>query len=422
MPEDAIATLEAPVDTAEETPVDTGIEEAAEETAVDGAEAAEDAAPVETEGQQAPLIDGKRLSEEAKVTLAEIKAKSPKIAAQFKSALYAAEAFKQALPGGLKEVHALQQQIQEAGGIDGIRQLRAAQQEWNALDQQFAAGDSKFIDNIAEASPESFVALAPATFQKFQELNPEGYSAYVSKVFVADMQAEGIPLALERLQDFIGDNPKAMEVWQKLAGYVNRVNGFAQKPVNAPMKQPNAAPDDRERQLTEREQNLTRTEWRGAADSDRMKTFDHEYARLTAGRKVSDVQKAAIKELYVSRLMAAARKTPNFNSNIDRYFSNKDRDGYLRYMGSFYKQEIPKALRSAIDSVMPSKPGPAARPNPASIAPAATPGKPATGFAWVASAPSASSVDMTHPFNTQANWSAGKAVLKGGQKVTWKKQ
>jgi hypothetical protein len=420
MPEDAIATLEAPVETADETSVDTGIDESTEEAPVDGAESTEEAEPVETSTETGPIIDGKRLSEGAKATLAEIKAKDPKLAAQIKSALFSADALRRQLPGGLKEVATLRQQIEEIGGPDGIQALKAEQQEWNALDQQFAAGDPKFVDNIAEGSPESFVALAPAVFAKYAELNQEGYSAYVSKVFVADMQAEGIPLALERLQDFIGDNPKAMEIWQKIAGYVNRVNGMAQKPVNSPVKPGNAAPDDRERQLTEREESLTRTEWKGATDSERMNVFNSEFARLTAGRKISDVQKAAIKELYASRLMAAARKTQNFNSNIDRYFSSRDRAGYLRYMGSFYKQEIPKALRSAIDSVMPSKPGPAARP-PVAAAPVSA-GKPATGFAWVASAPSASSVDMTHPFNTQANWSAGKAVLKNGSKVTWKKQ
>lgn len=425
MPEDVIPTLDT---TPAEPAPDESIEPTTEGSDPEGSEADPSGEP---EGQEqhppaegndgSPILDGKRLSEAAKATLAEIKAKDPKLAAQLKSALFTADALRRAVPGGLKEVAELRQQIENLGGADGIQAMRAEQQQWKALDEQFVSGDPKFIESIAEASPEAFAKIAPAAFAKFQELHPEGYSAYVSQVFVADMLQEGIPLALERLQDFIADNPKALQVWQKLAGYVNRVNGFAQKPVNAPaMQQRPQAGDDRERMLTEREQNLTRTEWRGAADSERMNVFNAEYARLTAGRKIGDSQAAAIKELYVSRLSAALRKAPHFNANIDKYFANKDRSGYLRYIGSLYKQEIPKALRSAVDSVLPAKPGPAAKPA-ATAKPAtnAAPAAPANGYAWLATVPAKDKIDFRQ--TTPNMIREGKAVLVDGKKVQWKK-
>ncbi|MGH9343298.1 MAG: hypothetical protein ACRD19_06000, partial [Terriglobia bacterium] len=246
----------------------------------------------------------------------------------------------------------------------------------------------------------------------------------VSQVFVADMQQEGIPLAIERLQDFIGGDPKAMAIWKQLAGYVNRVAGFASKPVAS--ASPTARRDggheidERERSIAEREQNLVRTEWRGSADSERVSVFNAEYARLSQGRKLTDAQGAAIKELYLSRLGSALRKTPKFNETIDRYFTHRDREGYLRFIGSIYKQEIPRALRSAFESVVPGRPGPkpgAGTAKPAAAAAAA--GSVANGYAWTAAAPAKGQIDFR---KTSADMiREGKAVLTDGKKVQWKR-
>lgn len=374
---------------------------------------------------ESAVIDGKRLSAGAKAALAEIKAKDPKLALEIKQALFQSDALRRAAPGGVREIAELRQTVEDLGGAEGIQAIRQEQHEWAALDQQFESGDPAFVENIAAESPEAFLKLAPAAFQKFQELNPEGYSAYISQVFVADMQQEGIPLALERLQDFIGDNPKAMAIWKQLAGYVNRVAGFAAKPVETP--RPNARRDDsgideRERGLAEREASLIRTDWRGAADSQRMSLFNAEYTRLAAGRKLNDAQTAAVKELYLSRLAAALRKTPKFNETIDRYFERRDREGYLRFIGSIYKQEIPRALRSAFDSVVPAKPGPKvnpAAPGANGKAAAAAAGAPAAGFAWTAAVPGKDKIDFR---KTSADMiREGKAVLTDGKRVQWKR-
>jgi hypothetical protein len=427
--DDAIATVDTSVETPADETVDlstaeNGGEGSPEDGGTDSANAGElgeaDAA-ARAAGDESPIVDGKRLSEAAKATLAEIKAKDPRLAAQIKSALFSADAMKRALPGGLKEVTEIRRQIEELGGNEGIQVLRTSAQELQAIDKQLTEGDPRLIEKIAAESPEAFATMAPAAFAKFSQTHPEAYSAYVSKVFVSDMMQEGIPLALERLQDFIGENPKAQELWNKIAGYVNRVNTFAQKPVNAPAKPKEAQPDDRERQLTEREQNLTRTEWRGSADAERLKVFNSEFARLTAGRKLTDTQAAAVKELYVSRLLKGLRAAPNFNQNIDRFFASKDQAGYLRYIGSIYKQEIPKALRGAVDAVLPSKPGPkpAATSAQATAKPGTAAANPANGYAWTPSAPAKDKIDFR---STSADMiRQGKAVLLDGKKVQWKK-
>jgi len=430
MLEDAAVT-DAPLAAAADAPAldtpavdtpDTGAPEAGEEPAAETPAAPDAERPAAAaEGAASAIVDGKRLSEAAKATLAEIKARDPRLAAQIKSALFEQDALRRAVPGGLKEVSELRTTLETLGGKEGIARLEAERAEWTALDEQYIRGDARFIESIATTNPEAFQKLAPAAFQKFAELNPEGYAAYMGQVFVADLQQEGIPLALERLQDFISDNPRALEVWKKLAAYVNRVGTFASKSVApaASKAKPEAA-DERERAIAEREATLTRTEWRAEADRERLGVYQPEWKRLTEGRKISDDQRAAIEELYVSRLAAALKRNPNFNSTIDRYFQAKDRAAYVRYMASIYKQEIPRALRSAIDSVLPAKPGPAKSAAPAqAAAPNAAPGQPASGYTWAAAAPPKDQIDVTR--TTMDMIREGRAVLLGGKRVQWKK-
>ena len=200
------------------TPTDPGTDSSDTETP-----APEEEAKPEAEAAPAPakLLDAPgKLSADVKQTLAEIKAKNPALANQLQRALFKSAEVDRVLPGGIRQAQELQKQIAEWGGPEKVKQTREELAYFSDLDSQFTAGDPRFISAMIEtpAGQEAFQKLAPAMFDKYLEMNPEGYGAYVSKVFTADMVQEGIPLALERLQDFIGDNPKAMEVWKKLAG------------------------------------------------------------------------------------------------------------------------------------------------------------------------------------------------------------
>jgi hypothetical protein len=108
---------------------------------------------------------------------------------------------------------------------------------------------------------------------------------------------------------------------------------------------------------------------------------------------------------------------------LDRYFSAKDRDGFMRYASNLNKTELPKALREAFDMIMPSRPGP----NPGTATPAkngapAKPGTIAEGFTSVSKQPGAGEIDYNNQFNIPANFMSGKAILKGGKKVQWTRQ
>ena len=401
------------------TPADPGTD--ATDTAAETPASDEETKPAEETPGPAKLFDAPgKLSADVKQTLAEIKAKNPALANQLQRALFKSAEVDRVLPGGIRQAQELQKQIQEWGGPEKVQQTREELAYFADLDAQFTAADPRFIQAMT-ATPEgqaAFQKLAPALMSKFEEMNPDGYSATVCKTFIADMVEQRVPLMLERLGDLIGDNPKAAGVLQQLVGYVNRIQGFAAKQVAAPAAAKAPEVDQREAQLREREQTLTRTEWRRESDADRMKAFDSEWAKLTAGRKLTDVQTAAVKELYVSRLHSAVSKLPGFNDNLQKYFEAGDKAGFLRYLTSIHKTEVPKALKAAMDVILPSRPGP----KPGTAVQGALPkdngtGKPSPGFEFVGKRPDPNEID---PLRSIGLILQGKAVLRGGRKVYWR--
>lgn len=403
-------TTDTDVSGSESADVDTSAEPVAEETDPQ-------AEPVKDE----PAINGTKLSAKAKQTLDELHKTDPKLARELKDALYQREAWKQAIPGGIKAYKEIQAQLETVGGFEKIQTLQAEAKEWEALDAQFTAGDPAFVQNIAETSPEAFFKIAPAVFSKFSEVSPDGYSQYIGQVFVADMVANQIPLALERLQDFIADNPKAQGVWKQLADYVNRINGFAQKKVEAPKAKVETPTVDADRQKFEQERTeFTRQQWSTSAHDSHTKTFNDAWTKASNGLKLTSEQTAAVKELYGLRLQAAIKASPDFNKTVEAYFRAGDKEGYLRFISSFYKNNTAKAIQSALNSVAPGKkPGP--KPGQTATTQAV---KPATstatpGFKFVGSMPKGSTIDWTA--TSRAMLTKGQAVLADGTKVQWKR-
>lgn len=364
-----------------------------------------------------------KLTAEAKATLEEMKATNPALHKHIKEALYGGEAFKKAFPGGIKEAQQFKATLDQYGGAEGIQQVKQTADRFTQLDQAYTSADPKFIEELV-ATPEgqtAFLKLAPAMFAKYAEMNGDAYGAMVSRVFVADMVQERVPLMLERLADFVGDNPKAQEVLNQLTGYVNRIYQTSQKKTEIPENK-TPPPDDRSKGLDEREANLTRTEWRNEGNAERMKQFGSSWKELTAGRKISPDQEGAIKELYASRMQKLVT-SPDFVDKTQRFFSAKDKAGFLKHSSATFKTAIPDALKAAINAVL----GPgkvAARPALAAAQPQktalGTPAAQVPGYTWVAAAPKGNDVDYAR--TTQKMIMEGKAFLRGkAAGVQWKR-
>jgi hypothetical protein len=241
----------------------------------------------------------------------------------------------------------------------------------------------------------------------------------MAQVIGGTMAQHGIPLALERLSDFIGDNPKAIEQFNKLVGFTRFINDLSAKQVAAPKFQ-QADPNNERTQFEQERSQFEREKWKNETSGEQKQVFDNEWSRLTAGRKLSEQQTAAIYELFSARFDKSVAK---HSETLDRYFGAKDKNGFLRFTSQLSKTDVPKALREAFDAIVPAKPGP----RPSNGAAPVKNGAPAKGlpiaqgFTQIAKQPATQDIDYRNPFNNPKNFQDGRAVLKDGKKVAWQR-
>lgn len=390
------------------------------------------------EGEQEDfVVKGGKLGAKTKEALNQIKATNPRLARELSRALFAQERYKQELPGGLQELSELKQTVERLGGAEGIAKFQKEYDEYNDIDQRFTSADPKFIDDLT-GSPEgqaSFLKLAPSMIQKFEELDPDGYSGYVARVFAADMNAANLPLTLERLGDFIGENPRAQELLAGVKGYLQRINGFASKQSAAPQpkrEQPNGEIDQRAAELQRRETEFRQREYSATSRQVSEGIFNAEWSRQTKGLNLTKDQIQTAKELYQLR-MGSIAKDKAFNDNLNRFFASDDRNGFNRYVTSAYEKHIPEVLRQVIRRVAPrtatataaaGKPNgapstPGAQKTTVATATAAKTPTPERGFTNVAGIPASSDVDYSR--TTRDMWLNGQAVLKNGRRVQFQR-
>lgn len=393
-------------------------------------EVAETTTEVDGEHPEAPIgksfrvVDNGRLHPLAKATLEEIGAKNPALSSAIKAALFAEDKYKHALPGGLKEVADLRGKIEQLGGDEGIQKVHNELDLWRDFDSKYTSADPEVL-NFLTKNPEAqaaFLKIAPLAFEKFRESHPEGYNAYMSSVFDATIQEGGLPLLIEQLGWIGKDNPEILDVQHRLKAFVSGISQLARKSV-APPKIESKAPDTRGAELDQREQQLTRTEWKRESDSKHFALYNQQWKALIGDRKLSDTQQATIKELYGLKLAAIIKAKPEFNQNLNKYFTGKNKDGFMKLFESTYREAVPAALRKAMDQAGVGKPGP--KPGQASV-PAAKvsvpAGKPAlngnAGFSQVPAKPNITDVDRIR--TTAEMYQKNQAILRNGSRVFWK--
>lgn len=416
MPENAV--MDAVDDVVDLDGAETGNSGQDSDSSVDSTQDSNGAESSQAESETAPVIadanGNLKLSEKARTELDQIKQRDPKLAREMRAALFDRQALMQKVPGGVKEALATIEAYEAEGGSEAAQEVKAELGRWQDLDAKWMGKDPTFVQEMATNNPEAFTAHAPAVMNKFAELDPDGFSYQVSRVFAQDMAANNIALTMERMKDhLLGEDGKVkpgMEgmarQWQALASYVDRVNGMAAKPPAA--KVDAAKPGAQGSDIDQREQALTVREF----GSERARIYDSASANLLKAelgtRKPNETQMSAISELYSNRVDKMLRADKKHTDAIDRFVAAKDREGYMKHMRAAYNSpRVKEVMASAVRSVISGKPGPAPKPV---VKGATTTVKPAdaTGFARVASKP---------PSNTIAHWKMTAKMLKEGKYI-----
>lgn len=416
---------------ADEAAVDTSLETAdlGADVSTEPVEAPVEGTPV-AEGEEKPLAttepyravtaDGRQLDAKARATIEEIRAKDPALAKEIRNALFEADRFKRSLPGGLREVQELRDTVERLGGEPGIREAQETLAGWNSFDEQYMAGDPKAIEFMLSTpeSQQAFLKLAPMAFNKFEELNPEGYASYLCQRIVGDAIDNRVPIALELANHYLsaGDAAKASEEFAKVLAWFQRIEATAKRPISQPAAKPNASDDPQFRELQQRDVERTREDWRRETAVEQTRLYGAELDRLLAGRKVTDIQREDILHRVQTKLGLRIKEQ---EKTLDRYFAVRDKEGFLKFANSFSKKNIPELLREAVDRYVPQKPGPKT-PSTNGAGPVRPPVgvKPPAGATYVAKMPTSSEIDWASPFT---NIRGGRAATLDGRKVTWRK-
>lgn len=409
------------------------VETPPEEQVLEGAEETKPKEGEETTGEGETVTslfgeDGKKLDPAVRDALAKIKegkveGVKPEVGKLLTKAAYRVAELDREFPGGLTEVRELRDKVEEFGGLTGIQEKLDGLTELDGLAQQFMAGDPAFVEDMATSSPESFAALAPAFLDRYAQIHPEGFGAYVGRVVYGDMQRNDVPLLMARLADVLGDNPKAVEIFNALNAYLGGYKTLAAKSVEPPRPKTAAAqPQQADQQRKEEELRLR--EWKIERDQAQRSMVDAEYTKALAGRKPDTEERAQIKELFIVRSKAAADKLfPGWFEKSQRFIKSGDKAGYLRYLGSIYRRVIPDAMASSVASTMKAARKPAAAAQTPGTKPAAA-AKPTGGgeaggaFKPVAAEPSTWDIDYNR--TSTAMLKENKAFLKSGARVSWK--
>lgn len=444
-PTDTSAAIDTtPIDTALETDaIDTSLDTSTDttdttdtttdDTAIDDPTAEPE--PETGEPFKGRVIENGKINPAAKPLLDKLKAESPALAKQVMNALHRQDAMNREFPGGVQAIKAkigqLESTIQGLGGADGIKSTKEELQFFHDLDQQFTAGDPRFVESLI-ASPEgqsSFLKLAPALIEKYAAMHPEGFDAYIAGKFKSEIERHDVKLGLVRMADFIERLPEGperngiLQQWNQLVGFHNEVLGKASKKPELPKIEgstPAKQDDTRETALTQRETQIKQQEYGITWKSELTSVVNPELNRLRTERGFNANTEAAIQELFASRF---AKVVAAKAQNASRFFKAGDMAGYQKAVRQLFREEAPKTLAAIVDHFAPAKAGRKAAAPGAPAKPGA-PGAqlpkvaPEAGWTVIRGKPDASLIDYD---KTRAlpggGYSAGMAIYKDGRKV-----
>jgi hypothetical protein len=431
MPDEAL--LDAP----EVDAIDDGAQVDDSSTQIDDSTSTDDGAQnadqTQTQDDTAPVISDAngqlKLSEKARAELDRIKAENPRLAREMRAALFDRQTLLARVPGGVKEALATIEAYEAEGGSEAVQAVKAENKLWQDLDADFQAGEPKFVEDIAKGNPEAFAKIAPTVMGKFAEIAPDAFSHEVSKVIAQDMIQAEIPFALKLFRREIEDpqNPgktksgmeSIAEIYNSLQAYADRITKLAKtapKTESKPADVPRGTSD-----IDQREQALTIQEF----GAERARALDivteAEFKKNIGGRKASETQISAIRELYETRLDKMLRSDKAHTSKVDRFLAAKDKSGYAKHMAAAYRAKGPLAMEQAFKAVMPGKPGPVAvKPAAKPVAGAAKAATVTTGFTRTATKPDKNQVDWPRTnASRRTKEDENKYVMRDGSKVLY---
>lgn len=343
-----------------------------ESTAVDTT----DAQPTETgsEGTESTgaELTGPQLWRDIKASTDAQKPLTPSQVKAIRDAIHQQEFAKSKFPDGLNKLDATIKAVSQLSSdptapIEQVIQETVQERDYfRELDSLYTSGKADFVEKLAEAEPNAFQQIAPAVFRKFAELNPEGYSAYVSQAVVSHLNAAEVPLQFSILKAFIPQLPEGpakeqiVQAVEAIYGSFDSLKQLASKPVTKPFTAPTqeaAKPQNG----VDPGQDMTRREWNLSVQREGVDMVLTEASRLAGKTPLSEKEKQDVLGKVNEELEARLTANRKYGEAMQGYLKNNNRSAYIQRIQSERKQMIPAATRRAVDDVVAARVKPAAK-------------------------------------------------------------
>lgn len=330
-----------------------------------------------------------------------------------KDAWFERQAFKEVLPEGVKQAKELLGFLDEHGGREGLTtalgELQGKATELDAISEKIANADPSLVKDLPD---ESVSKLGPVMNDRWQQADPEGWSAAMSGVFAATISNAGIPQFLDKMSLLLefGKIEDATKMAGQLKEWAGSFASKAQAPRTSPVQQADKF-TAREQALNQREAQTYNAETTKEVEASRLSQIEKEIESFVK-RAPGDNDK---KELAVSTIRDRVLKQLNgdkdFVSKVEALHARRDKAGALKLIKSRESLIMPTIAQSVGRLVY-------GNPGPVKVAPAVTgaPSKVDAGYALTDKPPAPHLIDRSR--TSDADIMRGKFILKDGRKLT----
>jgi hypothetical protein len=372
-------------------------------------------------------IDWRTVPAEVKSHIQEIAKTNPKLGNLLQNAVYTSQTFLREVPGGLKEIRALKTSIEEAGGLDEIKNIQGIHKnlvdQQETMDNQAREGNPEVLDNLIEISGDGFGKLMPVAMSRWESKDPQGYQYELSKIMVTAMKDGGIVSDLNMAFSMLRlNNPEATKegiaALQRVGAWINGVGNKALKAPEKPAVDPKLAKE--QESIDQQKAQLFNQEFSTDFGSWRNKQINDEVAKISNGRQLNDYQMKTLGDRVVSDIRDILTSDPDYMKDLQRLYGSRDKAELLKFTKARTSKLLPEATKKAFRSLFsnPSgkKPG-VKKVTPISTAPGAT--QPVKGWQKVAADKAPAPDAINSKLTTFEMKFRKQAILKDGTKVFW---
>ena len=366
--------MEAPI---EDVAVDTGIEETPEIES--SSESTEGDTPTNDDSDlsqdDGTELSGSKLWNASKEKLKEL---DPKLARAINKAIHKADSLSKKYPEGFDHIDgtlAAVKQLADDPSMPTERIISEAVAErsfFRELDNLYTSNPKGFLDKIIDpndpVSVETFQHAAPEFFNKFSELNPDGFASYVSRVTTGYLDSQGIPTQFALLRTFLpmlpADNPATKQIqdaFEKIYGMTENLRNFAKNPINPERKTQAEAPKQGE-DYQQREMNLTAREWNTEIQQSGINMVHSEAAKYSGKQKLTDQELRTVVSKVSTEMEAILMAKKGYGEAMHGYLQAGNKAAFHQRLQSERKQLVPAATRRAVEDVLASRPKAVSKP------------------------------------------------------------